>query len=71
MTGVDQSVAFAGLALTAATLTWTTGSWVQARRQERWGAPEAGDPGVRDRDRRHRRDGTDPAAVRRARAPRS
>ena len=33
-----QSVAFAGLALTAATLTWTTGSWVQARRQERWGA---------------------------------
>jgi MFS family permease len=32
------SAAFAGLALTSATLTWTTGSWVQARRQERWGA---------------------------------
>ena len=27
----DRSVAFAGLALTAATITWTTGSWIQAR----------------------------------------
>jgi MFS family permease len=27
----DQSTTFAGLALTAATLSWTTGSWVQAR----------------------------------------
>jgi MFS family permease len=32
------SAAFAGLALTAATLTWTTGSWVQARRNDQWGA---------------------------------
>ena len=32
------TVAFAGIALTAATLSWTTGSWIQARRQERWGA---------------------------------
>jgi MFS family permease len=28
----DRSVAFAGLALTAATITWTTGSWVLERR---------------------------------------
>ena len=34
----DTSPAFAGLALTSATLTWTSGSWVQARRQESWGA---------------------------------
>ena len=27
----DRSAAFAGLALTAATITWTTGSWLQAR----------------------------------------
>jgi len=27
----DRSVGFAGLALTAATVTWTTGSWLQAR----------------------------------------
>lgn len=32
------SPTFAGLALTSATLTWTAGSWVQARRQEQWGA---------------------------------
>ena len=45
---------------------WTTGSWVQARRQERWGAGSRS-PGVPDHHLRHRRDGTDPAAVRRAR----
>lgn len=27
----DRSVSFAGLALTAATITWTAGSWIQAR----------------------------------------
>jgi MFS family permease len=33
-----MSPAIAGLALTSATLTWTSGSWVQARRQDTWGA---------------------------------
>ena len=31
------SATFAGLALTSATLTWTAGAWLQARRIERWG----------------------------------
>lgn len=31
-----QSPTLAGLALTAATMTWTAGSWVQARRTQRW-----------------------------------
>jgi MFS family permease len=33
-----MSTAQAGLSLTAATLTWTVGSWVQARRIASWGA---------------------------------
>jgi MFS family permease len=33
------SVTEAGLALTAATLSWTAGSWVQARQMARWGGP--------------------------------
>src|SRR3954469_10234368 len=32
------SVSVAGIALTAATLAWTAGAWVQARRFARWGA---------------------------------
>jgi MFS family permease len=32
------SPSFAGLALTSATLTWTSASWAQARLQDRWGA---------------------------------
>jgi MFS family permease len=32
------SVSIAGIALTAATLAWTAGAWVQARRFGRWGA---------------------------------
>jgi MFS family permease len=32
------SVSVAGIALTAATLAWTAGAWVQARRFTRWGA---------------------------------
>ena len=32
----DQSPTVAGLALTAATLTWTTGAWVNARRAKEW-----------------------------------
>jgi MFS family permease len=31
-----QSPTLAGLALTAATLTWTAGSWIQARRTKEW-----------------------------------
>lgn len=33
------SVTEAGIALTAATLSWTAGSWIQARQMARWGAP--------------------------------
>lgn len=33
------SAASAGLALTAATLSWTAGSWIQARQAIRWGLP--------------------------------
>lgn len=33
-----RSVTFAGVALTAATLTWTAGAWIQAHRGERIGA---------------------------------
>jgi MFS family permease len=32
------SAIVAGIALTAATLAWTTGAWIQARRHARWGA---------------------------------
>jgi MFS family permease len=32
-----QTAAWAGLSLTAATITWTTGSWVQAHFAARWG----------------------------------
>src|SRR5574341_430889 len=32
----DQSPTVAGLALTAATLTWTTGAWINARRAQEW-----------------------------------
>jgi hypothetical protein len=32
------SAIVAGIALTAATLAWTTGAWIQARRHVRWGA---------------------------------
>jgi MFS family permease len=32
-----QSTAFAGLALTAGTMTWTAGAWIQERRVRRWG----------------------------------
>ena len=33
------SVTEAGIALTAATLSWTAGSWIQARQMAHWGAP--------------------------------
>jgi MFS family permease len=33
------SVTEAGVALTAATLSWTLGSWIQARQMTRWGGP--------------------------------
>jgi MFS family permease len=36
--GRGLSVSVAGIALTAATLAWTGGAWVQARRFTRWGA---------------------------------
>jgi MFS family permease len=33
------SLTEAGIALTAATLSWTAGSWIQARQMARWGGP--------------------------------
>jgi len=33
------STRYAGLVLAASSLTWTTGSWIQARFSQRWGAP--------------------------------
>jgi MFS family permease len=37
----DHSTTIAGLALTATTLTWTAGAWVQARVGPTWGAPRS------------------------------